>query len=50
MTLITLQNVSNIYPPFFKALININLEIYKGDFIILTGPTGAGKTTLLKLI
>ncbi len=50
MALITLQNVSKIYPPFFKALININLTIYKGDFIILTGPTGAGKTTLLKLI
>ncbi|PMP94934.1 MAG: cell division ATP-binding protein FtsE [Thermodesulfobacterium geofontis] len=50
MALITLQNVSKIYPPFFKALININLQIYKGDFIILTGPTGAGKTTLLKLI
>jgi cell division transport system ATP-binding protein len=50
MALITLQNVSKIYPPFFKALININLEIYKGDFIVLTGPTGAGKTTLLKLI
>lgn len=50
MSLITFQNVSKIYPPFFKALININLKIDKGDFIILTGPTGAGKTTLLKLI
>jgi len=50
MSLITLQSVSKIYPPFFKALININLEIRKGDFIVLTGSTGAGKTTLLKLI
>ncbi len=50
MALITFQNVSKIYPPFFKALVNINLSINKGDFIILTGPTGAGKTTLLKLI
>lgn len=50
MSLITLQSVSKIYPPFFKALININLEIHKGDFIVLTGSTGAGKTTLLKLI
>jgi len=50
MALLIFQNVSKIYPPYFKALININLEIQKGDFIILTGPTGAGKTTLLKLI
>jgi len=50
MAFITFQNVSKIYPPFFKALVNINLKIEKGDFIVLTGPTGAGKTTLLKLI
>ncbi len=50
MSLIILKSVSKIYPPFFKALININLEINKGDFIVLTGPTGAGKTTVLKLI
>ncbi|MCD6548392.1 MAG: ATP-binding cassette domain-containing protein, partial [Thermodesulfobacterium sp.] len=50
MALLTFQNVSKIYPPYFKALININLKIYKGDFVILTGPTGSGKTTLLKLI
>ncbi len=50
MNLFYFQNVSKIYPPYFKALININLEIKEGDFIILTGSTGAGKTTLLKLL
>lgn len=50
MLLLTFQNVSKIYPPFFRALINISLKIHKGDFIIITGPTGSGKTTLLKLI
>ncbi len=44
------EEVTKIYPPFFKALININFTVKKGDFIILTGPTGAGKTTLLKLL
>ncbi|WP_038056102.1 cell division ATP-binding protein FtsE [Thermodesulfobacterium hydrogeniphilum] len=50
MNLFSFQNVNKIYPPYFKALININLEIKEGDFIILTGSTGAGKTTLLKLL
>ncbi len=50
MNLFFFQNVNKIYPPYFKALININLEIKEGDFIILTGSTGAGKTTLLKLL
>jgi putative ABC transport system ATP-binding protein len=31
-------------------LININLDIYPGEIIILTGPSGSGKTTLLTLI
>jgi putative ABC transport system ATP-binding protein len=32
------------------VLIDINLEIYPGEIIILTGPSGSGKTTLLTLI
>lgn len=35
---------------FFKALKNINLEVYYGDKIALIGPNGAGKSTLLKVI
>lgn len=33
-----------------KALTNINLDIYKGEFVALLGPSGCGKTTLLRSI
>ncbi len=50
MELFVLKKVSKIYPPYFKALVNINLTIEENEFLILTGATGAGKTTLLKLL
>lgn len=31
-------------------LSNINLSVYNGDFIAITGPNGGGKTTLLRII
>ena len=33
-----------------QALTNVNLEIYKGEFIALLGPSGCGKTTLLRCV
>lgn len=33
-----------------RVLNNISLEVNKGDFISIMGPSGAGKTTLLNLM
>ena len=46
---IQFRNVSFSYPPCeIKALDNINLDIQKGDFIVICGKSGCGKSTLLK--
>ena len=33
-----------------QVLFNINLEINRGEIILMTGPSGSGKTTLLTLV
>jgi cell division transport system ATP-binding protein len=33
-----------------NALVDITLDVYKNDFLFISGPSGAGKTTLLKLL
>jgi ABC-type Fe3+/spermidine/putrescine transport system ATPase subunit len=44
--------IDNLSKRFGKkdALIGINLQINRGDYVVILGPTGAGKTTLLKII
>lgn len=32
------------------ALDDVNMQIRKGEFVYITGPSGAGKTTLLRLV
>ena len=33
-----------------NILEDINLDIYQGDFLLITGPNGGGKTSLLRTI
>ena len=47
--MIKFENVSKAYKEY-NVLENINLEIKKGELVVLIGPSGCGKTTLLKMI
>jgi macrolide transport system ATP-binding/permease protein len=36
--------------PAVDALVNVDLSLYRGDWLSITGPSGAGKSTLLNII
>jgi len=45
-------NIENVNKHYFdvEVLKRINIEINKGDFLVLVGPSGCGKSTLLNMI
>ncbi|MEI4828864.1 phosphonate ABC transporter ATP-binding protein [Bacillus sp. FJAT-53711] len=48
--MIEFHNVSKVYSNGTKGLKNINIKIYRGEFVVTVGLSGAGKSTLLRSI
>ena len=49
---ISIKNISKVYegPPPVKALDEVSLDIYEGDFVSIVGQSGSGKSTLLNMM
>ncbi len=51
--IIELQNVAKYYEmgeSVVKAVDKVNINIKKGDFIVIIGPSGSGKSTMMNMI
>lgn len=44
--IIQIENLSYTYPSEQKALSNVSLDVYPGEYLAIVGANGAGKTTL----
>ena len=49
---VEIKNLTKIYKNGFevKALNDISLDIFRGDFVSIVGPSGSGKTTFLNIL
>ncbi len=54
MSFIQVEQINKVYEQSktvtVQALKDVNLNIEKGEFVVISGPSGSGKTTLLNLI
>ena len=48
--MIQVFDVVKMYDGSNPVLDKVSMEIAKGEFVFLTGPSGAGKTTVLKIL
>lgn len=47
---ISLRHIDKIYDNGIQAVSDFNLDIKKGEFIVIFGPSGCGKTTMLRMV
>ena len=50
MAQIFLEKITKVFNNQITALSDFNLEVEKGEFMVIVGPSGCGKTTLLRMI
>lgn len=50
MAFIQVRDVEKRYKNGVTAIHNLNLDIKKGEFVFVIGPTGCGKSTLIKML
>ena len=50
LPVIAFKDVSKVYPGGHVGLENVSLEVNRGEFVFLVGPTGCGKSTCIRLL
>ena len=50
MSEIVLESLGKIYPDGTRAVGDVNLTIFDGEFLVLVGPSGCGKSTVLRMV
>jgi len=48
--MIKTEHVSKVYRGDVKALVDVNVDIAKGEFVFLVGASGSGKSTFTKIL
>ncbi|MCP4933233.1 MAG: ATP-binding cassette domain-containing protein, partial [bacterium] len=49
-SIVSIKNLFKTYDTGHKALIDVSLDIQRGEILALLGPNGAGKTSLISVI